>query len=813
VGLFTIAAQLIFNTQGATLANQRFVRLLKATDKEMTMVQQQAKKTGMSVKDFLRAMELKLKPIPVSPWQRNVRIASQTLSSFTRFVHEARIAINQLNGTPVRGGHHAHLQKTHGILKGIVHTTKEAHGGLRAFLQEASAHALAGAMGGHGEGGGGGHGDAGIIAEWIKSAAVTEQSKLTFDAMLGDQSKSKDLMKRITQYSAATPFARADVIGASKRLLNITGTDVNENERLFKMAGNISALRPGSKVEDVGMGIVQATVGEFEILKSSFGLMLNAKMFEDAGTAGSKSYTKAVLSEIERQFKSKTGGRDLVGALGESLLGKVSTLQDSLEIIGDMIGEKLIEIFDMKEVVQGAIDFFDQFGKAFTIFMGHSEDVSLEDMLKLDPNIVNVVKKIVDGLHKIEEWREYFMPAVKPMVMTLIEVGVGWHKAIMGFGVAMGVMAVGGSAIGPIMALVLGGATAVGGIIASLSGIIVPVLIVVLGLFQMGLTATIFAITALTGALVIGYASFKAYQRDSESATQAMWRFAVSIKDGVLKAVEIFMAFWRPFYGVIGPAISAAVDHISTAFKGMVAPFGELLGLFGIMFGQAGQTNLDKWATLGQDVANVLWYGIWFSSSAVVAVFNTIGWLISHILQPHFKHLVSDIYRVGKAFFDFVSGTGTLGNVLKTTLGGVADTLLLPFRVFFSTITDVAGAGLMSLADAVRPYNQWAADQIAGAAAGFETAGDVIREGFLKTDQLFKNGVEVKMPDMEIKASAPVEVKIDGQKIADTTVQTEMRARNSGRGGDPMSPEELGFVLEGNSRIRPVSLNEVAGGS
>ena len=61
---------------------------------------------------------------------------------------------------------------------------------------------------------------------------------------------------------------------------------------------------------------------------------------------------------------------------------------------------------------------------------------------------------------------------------------------------------------------------------------------------------------------------------------------------------------------------------------------------------------------------------------------------------------------------------------------------------------------------------------------------------------------------MTATATVDQAVQLDGADIGQNQLEVNMRARHSGRGGDPVNPEELGFVINSEGTvIKPVGLD------
>ena len=357
-GIATIGAQIIFRTGKAILGVGKFRREIKAARGSLVGISATAKKAGVSVSTVLRVMENKRAP---TQFQKNIALANRTVQTFTGFLKEARSAYKLFAGVSNRGIRVGGIGRAKRQIKGL---TVQVRGLGAAFAGVAGGIALA--IGSLGAGNVFGN-LSDTIGGAIGQAAGEESSQVTFKTLLGSAEKTADLFDRITSFSSKTPFQRSDIIEGSKLLLNVTRDNVAENERLFKLAANIASLRPGKKVADVSRGIVSAArAGEFDILKSSFGILLSADQFKDAGKKGGKSYTKAVLGAIEQQFSAITGGRGgtLVDQLSATLAGKASTLKDNVDLISLTLGKAFVSRLNLKGILDDMIGVLGSFRMA-----------------------------------------------------------------------------------------------------------------------------------------------------------------------------------------------------------------------------------------------------------------------------------------------------------------------------------------------------------------------------------------------------------------------------------------------------------------
>lgn len=171
-----------------------------------------------------------------------------------------------------------------------------------------------------------------IYQKLIGSNADLERAKTTFNVLVGDSRKASMLIAEVRKYAAETPFGESELIEGSKRLLRLTGQNSEQNIKLLKLAGTLAAINPSKTIEDATEAILDAEGQEYERLKE-FGIKLKADDVKKSKKKG-ETLGQAALRGFEEQLNKQTGGRDVVGALGGTFAGQLSTL-------GDGIGETI----------------------------------------------------------------------------------------------------------------------------------------------------------------------------------------------------------------------------------------------------------------------------------------------------------------------------------------------------------------------------------------------------------------------------------------------------------------------------------------
>lgn len=181
-----------------------------------------------------------------------------------------------------------------------------------------------------------------IFDVMIGSNATLESQQVTFRTMMGDVGKASKLMGELRSYAASTPFAQGDLIDGSKRLLRLTGENVDQNVKLVKLASQMAAINPDKTISDAAEAILDAEGGEFERLKE-FGIKVKKEDLKRMRKRG-ETLGQAALRGVEEGLAKQTGGRDVVGALSKTFRGKTSTLKDNFTEMMREAGEPAFEV-------------------------------------------------------------------------------------------------------------------------------------------------------------------------------------------------------------------------------------------------------------------------------------------------------------------------------------------------------------------------------------------------------------------------------------------------------------------------------------
>lgn len=756
----------------------KIVSITKEEHNQLTISRVALQKKADAIRASRLQTRLEAKAMQQQRQKRMMQI--RAVNAFTAALKEARSWIRMFrrsSNKPVR-------MRTQRAVAGLrkIGTAARSVGGALSSLAFAAGGVFAALSGGKLL-----EGAKGMFQRAFDLSRQMEDSKVTFDIMLGDAKKSRALIEDITEFAARTPFQRADIIAGSRRLLTITKQNVDENKRLFKLASNVAAIKPGTKVEDVSRAFVSAAFGEFESLKQ-YGLALRAEQFKEFGKPGGEAYGKAVLEEVEKQFTSLTGGRDLVEALSGTISGKMSTLKDNVEQILLDIGDVLTERLNIKGLLDDGIKSLQTFGKILrATIKGDLDEAAIGDTWMFA--LAEFIKQAIDLMVK---FKNIAVDTGKWLLGTWNKIPEGVQTAILWFGVLS-------------TAFVIGSATIAG---ALLSIVIVLAMIGGQAILIAGAIAAAFALMLLPIIATVAF-GFMLFRKEGESVGETMKRLGATLKAWFMPMWEKFKVFLDAFWNALAHAFLPAWEALEEAFARLRPTVAEL---FATIAGPGGAPTMEQLIVIGTKLGNVL-------GTILLAAVDAVVWAIDRMNlflkrnRTFINSFISDVKRVSKAFWDLMSGTGDAQENLKVFMLGLFDIVVTPFKGIIIQLSTMVAETLIEFSNKIAPLSEKLATKLRQAGAGLIESAAQLKtdEGLLETRGEFLKPLNIQL-EAEIKTEQPVEVNMDGETIATGLAETEMRGRNAGRGGDPLTPEEMGFVMEG-SRIRTVTLAEVAGRS
>jgi tape measure domain-containing protein len=238
----------------------------------------------------------------------------------------------------------AEIQKLEGKLKGVDGAADKVNGGFNGLI--GSAGRLLAAY-------------AGIesLRFVFGNAAELESQTRSLEVLTGSAESAKQIVQELQQLGAVTPFTSSELIDSAKRLQAFgveTEKVVDVTRRLADVSGATGAELQGIVV---AYGQVQAKgrlQGEELLQFQERGVALQQelrKMYGLTGAEFQKALEKGQISakavEIALINLTNSGGKYANGAIAQSdtLRGRLSTLQDSIQVLAQTIGKTLDPVF------------------------------------------------------------------------------------------------------------------------------------------------------------------------------------------------------------------------------------------------------------------------------------------------------------------------------------------------------------------------------------------------------------------------------------------------------------------------------------
>ena len=260
----------------------------------------------------------------------------------------------------------------------------------------------------------------------VKAAGQMEQTRIAFTTLLKDGEKAKSFLSELEKFAASTPFELPGVLDASKRLLafgfsaeqvipiltavgdSAAALGIGEEgiQRLTLAIGQMQAK--GKVSAEEMLQLAEAGVPAWEMLANKIGTDIPTAM--DKASKGQISAAEGIQAVISG-MNSKFGG--MMEQQSQTVNGIMSNIQDSVTQTMVVIGDELIEAFDIKGALKGAQDAIGEFAdKVKTIGLSNA----IRDLPVWFTGSMAVIAGAIMGVA---------IPAIVALVGTLYTLGVG----------------------------------------------------------------------------------------------------------------------------------------------------------------------------------------------------------------------------------------------------------------------------------------------------------------------------------------------------------------------------------------------------
>ena len=216
------------------------------------------------------------------------------------------------------------------------------------------------------------------ISFGLKLAADMEQAQVAFSVMIGSAERAKEMLADLKKFADTTPFEFPEIRDAAKLLIGF-GFGADQVTGLLRRLGDVSAGL------SVPIGEIAAVYGKARVQGRAFARDIHeltnrgvpiiqelAKQFGVADNAVMKLVEEGVVGfpQIEKAFVSLTsaGGRfaGLTEAQSKTLAGLWSTFRDSVNNSLRSVGETIIRVFNLKQVVANVTELMTSVTGMFT---------------------------------------------------------------------------------------------------------------------------------------------------------------------------------------------------------------------------------------------------------------------------------------------------------------------------------------------------------------------------------------------------------------------------------------------------------------
>jgi tape measure domain-containing protein len=218
----------------------------------------------------------------------------------------------------------------------------------------------------------------GVGLSSINAAADMEQLDIAFTTMLGSASEAKKLMEDLTKFSAQTPFEMPEVVAAGRQLLAF-GIEAEDIETTLRQLGDVAA-GVGAPIGDLAYlyGTASASGRLMTVDINQFamrGIPIIGALAQVMGVAESQVRDMAAEGEIGAEemkqafaLMGSEGGKfaGLMAAQSQSVKGLFSTVKDNVGQTLTVIGNQIIETFDLKRLLGDAIVYLEQMRNMIT---------------------------------------------------------------------------------------------------------------------------------------------------------------------------------------------------------------------------------------------------------------------------------------------------------------------------------------------------------------------------------------------------------------------------------------------------------------
>lgn len=233
----------------------------------------------------------------------------------------------------------------------------------------------------------------GLGAKSVGLAAQLEQTEVAFGTLLGSSEAAGKMIKDIQDFAASTPFQFPGLADAARQLVAF-GVDADDTIPTLRRIGDVAAgigAPIGDIAEIYGKARVQGRLFAEDINQlTGRGIPIIGELAKQFGITESEVKKMVESGEVnfghlEEAFRSLTseGGQfeGLMEAQSQTVAGKWSTLKDNVGLSLTSLGKTIVETFDLKGVLDNAIEFTSGVTESFSSFAARVEELGLKEAL------------------------------------------------------------------------------------------------------------------------------------------------------------------------------------------------------------------------------------------------------------------------------------------------------------------------------------------------------------------------------------------------------------------------------------------------
>ena len=192
-----------------------------------------------------------------------------------------------------------------------------------------------------------------------------------------------------------------------------------------------------------------------------------------------------------------------------------------------------------------------------------------------------------------------------------------------------------------------------------------------------------------------------------------------------------FIQFIGPFLEEVMPVIR---ENFTLTMNALNEFKVEILKYFELFSGQS-IADIRDFAILGRELGHIFGVVLKFAAKSAVGTIKRLTSVLRFMNETgHMRALVSDILKLGKAFFALVTGSDRSLASLRTFGLALADVITSPFRLAMLKLLDLFIEHSQQILPIVARFNTKLANQLKTVRTDAERIKEALKEGYLATD-------------------------------------------------------------------------------